>query len=1149
MAMYRLFLFALVLVSSAAQGAEQTVWQIGKPDHSYAEFAIAGHFGEFAARFGAKPIVFEVGRSDPAKDWPYIQPGPADSVWAPSAGKPWTIRFQLPEQPQGFFTLRVELADTQSMSPPQYVVSLGGHEGIFRLTPGKNEASLGDSHVGTPQKLEIVVPASYFRKGTNEIRLTCTDGSWVQYDAVTLLNDPQGKLPPPQIQSMTAEATPFFVRRNGRLCRLIDVSLTVTPAPTEMSLQAETAGQKIEVPLKHFPLTGSTSNEIAVPDLPGPFDVKLSAVLGSQTKTATVHVMPARKWRIFVASSSHTDIGYTHVQAECAERHNQNTEAAIELFRRFPDFRWNLEVAWQAEAFVHSRTGQKLADFYRSAKQGKLGIQALYCNILTGLCSVEEACRFTWYAHKLCREHGIPYESAMISDVPTQEASLPSILAGAGIRYFSSGINNDRAYTFTEMQNRCPCWWEGPDGRRVLMMYTFQYAQASQWGLTMNLAAAKSLATAKLREFEGRKNYPYDAIFLHGALSDNQLLTPRLPEIIKEWNDRYEFPKLIMSRNAEFFQYMEKHYGDKLPVVRGSAGTYWEDGAGSSARETALSRAAHEQVANGEKFLALAERIGGLVPVYRADEINQVWRNCLLYDEHTWGAYCSINEPDNPFTKSQWKVKAQFAVDAAKGANVLLDQGTRALASLVRTTGKGVALAVFNPMSWSRTDILRVDLHGGLSGWTVLDPDTPFYASPDVTFVLVKDVPACGYRVLHLEPRASQARPQPEEATVIESRFYRVRFDAAGAITSIRDKELDRELVDPKAPYRLNQYIYVAGGKGTRMVMDPNGPQGNLKISPAQTPAKLQRTQLAELGQMMRVETSGVMAPRITSEIIVWDHIKRIDIVNRLTKTETYDKEAVYFAFPFAADKPTFRYEAPAAIVNANKDMLPGACLDWFTVQHFVEVAGKNATIAWATPDAPLVCLQDINRGKWQTKLPLTNGHLYAYVMNNYWHTNYLAGQGGDYTFRFAITSRPKTDNVASARFGWAVSNPLGGIAGRPNPHRPLPESPTSLISVAEPNVIVVGTKQADQGSGLIVRLWELSGKPTTAHVRLDPRISATKAEACNLVEDPGQPLKIHVGRIVATERNGSHTVAVNREINEVAVPVRGNGLATVRIE
>ncbi len=90
------------------------------------------------------------------------------------------------------------------------------------------------------------------------------------------------------------------------------------------------------------------------------------------------------------------------------------------------------EVAWQAENYVHSRTGQRLADFYRLAREGKIGIQALYCNMLTGLCSHEEACRLTWFAHQLCREHGIPYRSAMISDVPTQEASLPMILAGGG---------------------------------------------------------------------------------------------------------------------------------------------------------------------------------------------------------------------------------------------------------------------------------------------------------------------------------------------------------------------------------------------------------------------------------------------------------------------------------------------------------------------------------------------------------------------------------------------------------------------------------------------------------------------------------------------------------------------------------------------
>ena len=68
----------------------------------------------------------------------------------------------------------------------------------------------------------------------------------------------------------------------------------------------------------------------------------------------------------------------------------------------------------------------------------------------------------TWFAHKLSRQQGIPYTSAMISDVPTQEAPLPMILAGAGIRYFSSGINNDRAYNFTQCRTSVPVGGQAP---------------------------------------------------------------------------------------------------------------------------------------------------------------------------------------------------------------------------------------------------------------------------------------------------------------------------------------------------------------------------------------------------------------------------------------------------------------------------------------------------------------------------------------------------------------------------------------------------------------------------------------------------------------------------------------------------------------
>ncbi len=337
---------------------------------------------------------------------------------------------------------------------------------------------------------------------------------------------------------------------------------------------------------------------------------------------------------------------------------------------------------------------------------------------------------------------------------------------------------------------------------------------------------------AKLREFEGRDNYPYDAVFLHGAISDNQLLTPRLAEVVKEWNDRYEFPKLILSRNAEFFQYIEKHYGDRLPVVRGSAGTYWEDGAGSSARETTLSRNAHEQVANGEKLLALAQRIGGQVPPHQPDDIYQVWRNCLLYDEHTWGAIARSASRTVPSPRPNGRSRPNSPSMRPMGPRRLLDQGTNSpdFARPMRRTG---------PASSSTRRVGRgpTSCASTCRKNTALAPErlNRCDASPDGTrscwskMCRRAAIASCDWR---RRRRPFDPEMQSDTATAIESRFYRVEFDPAGGIASIRDKELDRELVDPQAPYRLNQYVYVAGGKGTRIVMDPNGPAAATEDQP-----------------------------------------------------------------------------------------------------------------------------------------------------------------------------------------------------------------------------------------------------------------------------------------------------------------------------
>ena len=1118
--MARWIAVAMVLAMAAtAAAAPETVWQIGKPDRSYLEFAIAKNYLAWPAKFGAKDPVFEVGKSDAARDWPFIHPGPSDS-WAGGREHPFTIRFGLDAEPRGVFTLRIELADAQAAVTPTYAVRVGGRSGEFRLKPGGGDGSLTDPAAGKPQKLELVLPAETFKKGTNEIVLACRDGSWVQYDAITLLQDPDGKMPEADIQSVTVTPTPFFIKSGGEVGRAIEVSVGLTAPAAEVVIRVEAGGKTVEVPVKQLASFGGLAREIAVPDSPGPIQVKVTATAGNRSKSATVTVPPQRKWRIYVAPSSHTDIGYTDVQPKCAERHNENTDVAGALAAKFPDFKWNLEVAWQAENYLATRKGEKLGAFLALAKEGRLGVQALYCNILTGLCSHEEACRLTWFAHTLKDKYGIPYKSAMISDVPTQEATLPMLLAGSGIRYFSSAVNTDRGYTFTQLWAKSPYWWEGPDGSRVLMMCVGGYSQAEAWGLHASVDAARPRVMGALKGFEARKDYPYDAVFLHGAVSDNCPINPRLADVAKAWNDRYEYPKVILSHNAEFFEYVEKNYGDKLPVVKGSGGTYWEDGAGSSAKETALVRNAHESVTAAQTLLALAHGVKPEVE-YPAAAIAGAWRQCLLYDEHTWGAHCSIGQPESDFTKAQWKIKAQFAYDADREAKALADRAARTMASLVRTDGR--SLVILNPTAGQRTDAVVAILPDGM---TVADKDAAVCQDGAATLLVVKDVPAYGYRTLKL---SSGDRPaaQPADGAIIESRFYRVEFDpATGAAKSIFDKTENRELLDPAAPYRANQYLYVSGGDGSRIVA--GGPVEPKLTVASPEKAALKRLKLGALGERMVIETSGPQTPRLVSEVTVWTDLKRVDFANRLTKTLTYKKEGVYFAFPFAGEKPTFRYEVPVGVVCANTEMLPGACYDWFTVQHFVEVASAAGAVAWATPDAPLVCFQDLNRGKWQSPVAFKNGHVFAYVMNNYWHTNYKAGQDGEFLFRFALTSRARSDLAASAEFGAAAASPLVGMTVEGGAGAVLAPPAGSLVEVAEPNVRLVAAKRAESGGGLVLRLWEVSGRATTAHVKLPP-MKAKKATACNLVEEPQGDLEITGGVI--------------------AVPVPKSGLATVRVE
>ena len=163
------------------------------------------------------------------------------------------------------------------------------------------------------------------------------------------------------------------------------------------------------------------------------------------------------------------------------------------------------------------------------------------------------------------------------------------------------------------------------------------------------------------------KGYPYDFVQVRHCLGDNGAPDVNFADTVKQWNDTYAYPKLVIATTDEMFRDFEQRYGDKLPTAQGDFTPYWEDGAASSALETAMNRASADRLTQAETLFAMFNP-----QAYPAQEFYQAWRNVILYDEHTWGAHNSISQPDHPFVKSQWAIKRQFAVDADKQSRKLL---------------------------------------------------------------------------------------------------------------------------------------------------------------------------------------------------------------------------------------------------------------------------------------------------------------------------------------------------------------------------------------------------------------------------------------------------------------------------------------------
>jgi len=565
-----------------------------------------------------------------------------------------------------------------------------------------------------------------------------------------------------------------------------------------------------------------------------------------------------------------------------------------------------------------------------------------------------------------------------------------------------------------------------------------------------------------LKEME-ESGSPFSVVRYGGyGCSDNTPPDICVSHLVREWNSKWVYPKLIVATNFIFFEKLEKECQD-IRVFSGELPqTDYVVGAICTAKETGINRITHDRLHSAEKFATIASLVSDFK--YPAEKIREAYDNLLLYDEHTWGYHYLMG----PMQNWNWSDKSHYAYKASgltqsilagKDFFSRLSGSLDKIADLIALSEEGHHIAVFNSLSFQRTDVVRVpsfaveslpslegpgvgDLIDEETGkkvpYQIVELDSPQAPVPDAAnryargqferdrvelFELIfvaENVPSLGYKTYRFAPKeqaASFSSSIVVGETTLENRFFKVILDTqTGTVESIYDKELKREIVDKDAPavhevtaerseHKLNQFI-------ARWVQ--SGEQESPKT------AKIRKGESGPIYGSLIVSSEGAGCPQITQEIILYDKVKRIDFANRFLKDSTPLLE-IYFAFPFLMENPGFRFEGSNSVIEPLVDQFPGSNSDYYTMQHWADVSDGKMGITFSSIEAHLVEFGGLWPGyvsqahhgvtppyfehEFLKPGELTKGYMYSYVLESNFRTNFQPVQQGDMLFRYSITT------------------------------------------------------------------------------------------------------------------------------------------------
>lgn len=636
--------------------------------------------------------------------------------------------------------------------------------------------------------------------------------------------------------------------------------------------------------------------------------------------------------------------------------------------------------------------------------------------------------------------------------------ALPQIMDKSGVNYFytSKLVNNDTNRFPHSLFN-----WQGMDGTKTL-----SYLQRLNYN----------------GELRAKTMYEIENLFDQRDVADEVLMTVGYGDggggpnyqMCENYGRLKKFPGLPAARFGTALSFFEgvAHLKDELPVWNDEM--YYEFHRGTYTSHADVKRSNRK----GEQLLRRAEIACAMAHVYLgrtypAKKFEDIYQRFLTNQFHDILPGSSINEVYRDTDISYAKVMEDTAA--------LFDE---AIAAMNRALGVDEGkVAVWNFHAFPVTAEALVEA----PGYAAVQGALSHAENGKIRFI-AEDVPPMGVKLFTLAREA----PAHKGAGRLENEHLLVTLDEDGNIASLFDKNAKREVFMPGSQNNLLQVFEDIPHRESGWNIDIEYQNKEWPLVKARSVELVEDSPVRTVVRVVREFEKS----EIRQDIVLARGARRLDFVTTVNWQEEEKMLKAAFFPDIHAQKATYEIQFGAIERPTH----------WNT--SYDRARFEVCAHRWADLSEGLYGVSLLNDSKYGYDIKDNRMRLTLLRSPNY--PDPVADKGA-HSFTYSIFPHPGDWRHGTVREAHVLNAPLAAVRG--GSCEAKAQMPQSFLALESATAVVDAVKGAEDGNGLIVRVYEAGGARGKAKLSLG--FAASGAYACNLMELNEAVVEIADGAII----------------------------------